>query len=104
MGPMRNSYISLLILFAVLAVSFIISISIGPVTVPFTNTVKVLLAKLFNSGLKNIPEVQNDIIIKLRVPRVFLGMTVGAALSISGLVFQALLKNPLAELSEIKKW
>lgn len=97
MGPRRNSYISLLVLFAVLFISFIISISIGPVTVPFKNTVRVLFAKLFNSDLISIPEVQNDIIMKLRVPRVLLGMTVGAALSISGLVFQALLKNPLAD-------
>jgi iron complex transport system permease protein len=93
----QGRYISLVVLFAVLLFSFVVSISIGPVTVPFKNTVRVLLAKLFSVDLQNIPEVQSDIIIKLRVPRVFLGMIVGAALSISGLVFQALLKNPLAD-------
>ena len=41
--------------------------------------------------------MSRDIILKIRVPRVFLGMFVGAALSVSGLVFQALLKNPLAD-------
>ena len=37
------------------------------------------------------------IIWKIRVPRVLLAMSVGAALSLGGLVFQALLRNPLAE-------
>jgi len=37
------------------------------------------------------------IIWKLRLPRVLLAALVGAALSLGGLVFQALLRNPLAE-------
>ena len=44
---------------------------------------------------------QNDmlaaIIWRIRVPRVLMAMAVGAALSVGGLVFQALLRNPLAE-------
>lgn len=39
----------------------------------------------------------HTIIWKLRMPRVFFAMAVGAALSVGGLVFQALLRNPLAE-------
>ncbi len=39
----------------------------------------------------------NDIIWKIRFPRVILAALVGAALSVGGLVFQALLRNPLAE-------
>ena len=39
----------------------------------------------------------HDIIWRLRLPRVLLAAMVGAALSLGGLVFQALLKNPLAE-------
>jgi iron complex transport system permease protein len=37
------------------------------------------------------------IIWRIRLPRVFLATLVGAALSLGGLVFQALLRNPLAE-------
>ena len=37
------------------------------------------------------------IIWKLRLPRILLAALVGAALSLGGLVFQALLRNPLAE-------
>ncbi len=41
--------------------------------------------------------VMHDIIWKIRFPRVILAALVGAALSLGGLVFQALLRNPLAE-------
>lgn len=44
------------------------------------------------------PDATLDVIIwQLRWPRVLLAATVGASLSLGGLVFQALLRNPLAE-------
>lgn len=39
----------------------------------------------------------HDIVFTVRLPRVLLGLLVGAALSVSGAVFQALLRNDLAE-------
>lgn len=42
-------------------------------------------------------DVTVDIVRTVRMPRVFLGLLVGAALSISGVLFQALLRNELAE-------
>jgi iron complex transport system permease protein len=41
--------------------------------------------------------LQHDIIWRLRFPRVILAALVGATLSLGGMVFQALLRNPLAE-------
>lgn len=41
--------------------------------------------------------MQAAIVWRIRLPRVLLAALVGAALSLGGLVFQALLKNPLAE-------
>jgi len=38
-----------------------------------------------------------NIIWKIRLPRVLMGLLMGASLSLGGLVFQALLRNPLAE-------
>ncbi len=44
------------------------------------------------------PDPTLEVIIwQLRLPRVILAATVGASLSLGGLVFQALLRNPLAE-------
>jgi iron complex transport system permease protein len=42
-------------------------------------------------------ELINDIIWRLRLPRVLLAALLGATLSLGGMVFQALLRNPLAE-------
>ncbi len=38
-----------------------------------------------------------DILLKLRIPRLLMGLLAGASLSVSGCVFQALFRNPLAE-------
>ncbi len=50
---------------------------------------------LTNQG--HVDPMHLTIIWKLRLPRVLLAALVGAALSLGGLVFQALLRNPLAE-------
>jgi iron complex transport system permease protein len=42
-------------------------------------------------------ELMSDIIWRLRLPRVLLAALLGATLSLGGMVFQALLRNPLAE-------
>jgi cobalamin transport system permease protein len=48
-------------------------------------------------GSKEPASMLNTIIWQIRFPRVLLAALVGAALSLGGLVFQALLRNPLAE-------
>lgn len=42
-------------------------------------------------------EPQVDAVIDLRMPRIFIALFVGAALSVSGALLQAVLQNPLAE-------
>ncbi|MBW1818998.1 MAG: iron chelate uptake ABC transporter family permease subunit, partial [Deltaproteobacteria bacterium] len=48
-------------------------------------------------GIGNTDPVLASIIWEIRFPRVLLAALLGATLSLGGLVFQALLKNPLAE-------
>jgi iron complex transport system permease protein len=48
-------------------------------------------------GLPDIATFSGRAILDLRLGRFFMGMLVGAALSTSGTVFQAILRNPLAE-------
>ena len=52
-------------------------------------------AALLGSGRENA--MLTSIIWRIRLPRVILGALVGSSLSLGGLVFQALLRNPLAE-------
>lgn len=46
---------------------------------------------------ENGADLMSDIIWRLRLPRVLLAALLGATLSLGGMVFQALLRNPLAE-------
>ena len=48
-------------------------------------------------GSRETPSMLDTIIWQIRFPRVLLATLVGATLSLGGLVFQALLRNPLAE-------
>lgn len=61
-----------------------------------TDTVMEALFALFKGAEKADPMAQT-ILWQIRFPRVLLAVLVGAALSLGGLVFQALLRNPLAE-------
>ncbi len=61
-----------------------------------TDTVMQALFDLFRGSEKADPMAET-ILWKIRFPRVLLAVLVGAALSLGGLVFQALLRNPLAE-------
>ncbi|MDH3808659.1 MAG: iron ABC transporter permease [Desulfuromonadales bacterium] len=79
-----------LFLFVVLIVSVMLGLTIGS-SGRTSDAWKVLLG---SGGPDSTLEI---IIWQLRWPRVVLAATVGATLSLGGLVFQALLRNPLAE-------
>ncbi len=78
-----------LLAFAV-AGSAIVGLAAGPSGIPVREAVSALLA----------PESQGaaaDIVLRVRLPRVLLSLLVGASLAVSGVLFQALLRNPLAD-------
>ena len=80
-----------MLLLLLLVVTMVIGISVGSTG----SNIKETLFSLF--GLKKAAPMLETIIWRIRLPRVFLATLVGAALSLGGLVFQALLRNPLAE-------
>jgi len=79
----------LLILF--LIVTMLLGISIGSTG----NELKTIFQLL--SGERSVDPMREAIIWEIRFPRVILAALVGATLSLGGLVFQVLLRNPLAE-------
>jgi len=82
------TYLSILLVLLILV--FLISLTYGSQKFFIIETVKVLFGSDEDS-------IQSEILLKLRLPRVLTAILVGASLSIVGTVFQALLKNPLAE-------
>lgn len=99
----KHTRLSCAVLLAVLVLSIIAAIGIGPVSIPFTDVWRVMLHKMgclltgSSAGLPGIKESTQNIVWFLRAPRVLLGALIGAALTMSGVGMQAFTKNPLAE-------
>ncbi|MFH1515487.1 MAG: iron ABC transporter permease [bacterium] len=74
-----------------LAVVMFLGLSVGSTGSNFNDVWRSLLMN------KSADSVLEAIIWRIRLPRVMLAALVGATLSLGGLVFQALLRNPLAE-------
>ena len=94
-----SRYLSLLCLLLFLVVaSVFVAVSLGAVTIDIDDTYGVIFSKL---GLPmvshNIAKPLEAIIWNMRVPRVLLGLVVGAGLSMSGSVMQSTVNNPIAE-------
>ncbi len=82
-----------------LAGMIIISLSMGYVKIPAADIVEILSAKIVGNLdiLKNTSETFLAIIFDVRLPRILTCTAVGAALAISGVLFQGILLNPLAD-------
>jgi iron complex transport system permease protein len=85
-------------LLALLAGACLLGVGIGTVGISPLDTVRLLGWKL---GLADYPPgvapSSAVILFELRIPRVLLGVLVGAALATSGTVFQAVFRNPMAD-------
>lgn len=85
----RRILLPMIIFIIISAALIILSLSMGTI---FINPIDILAGI---SGSESAPE--NFIILKMRLTRIILAMTVGASLAVSGVMFQSLLKNPLAD-------
>ena len=98
-----HTFLTCLVLAAVLLVSIVIGIGTGPVAIPFSEVWRVMFHRLgglltgSELPLEGVRESTQNIVWFLRAPRVLLGALVGAALTLSGVGMQAFTKNPLAE-------
>jgi len=88
--------ITFITLICILLCSLLLATMYGGVTIPFKETVKVLLSLL--------PFIQFDydpmyetILVQIRFARVVVAGLVGAALAISGVVMQSVFRNPMAD-------
>ncbi|MEI6670276.1 MAG: iron ABC transporter permease [Acidobacteriota bacterium] len=63
---------------------------------PLVGTTRINLARAFDSAVPFADNVDAQILFIARLPRVLAAALVGAALAAAGVVFQALLRNPLA--------
>lgn len=88
-----------LTLLVILVGSIMISVTLGSAKISVSEVYKVLGYKLL--GIKAYSEYSSgpmhDVVWVIRFPRVVLAIAIGMSLSISGVVIQAIVKNPLAD-------
>src|SRR5579864_895864 len=80
----------------VLFAAMVISLRVGAYPI----AVRDIVMTLVNGVLRHwdaIPAEFRDVIFEIRLPRILLGIVVGASLATAGAGFQALLRNPLAD-------
>lgn len=74
---------------SVLAAAMVLALAVGPSGMSAGEALRTLLG----GG----DAAQRDIVLEVRLPRVVMAALVGASLSVAGALFQALLRNPLAD-------
>lgn len=72
------------------ALFFLLDLSLGSVSIPFSQTITVLTGRDIDNT------AWQQIIVLFRLPRVISALAVGAGLAVSGLLMQTLFRNPLA--------
>jgi len=93
---LRRLTVTLVALLVILLLFAIIALTVGSERIGLDVILKIIAPRL-TGGTENIPAEQVSIIADIRLPRVLMAVVVGAALSVAGAAFQALLRNPLAD-------
>ena len=87
---MKKFIIINLLFLILLLILGIISLKAGPVKITFKEIIDLI------KGINKDTNIR-IIIFEIRLPRLILAFVTGAALTVAGLVFQVILRNPLAE-------
>lgn len=87
-----------LLLFSILVLVCLLSLAAGSTPIAIGDVFQGILASHRFPGLSDpLTFEERTILFSIRLPRILLAVLVGAALSCAGAVFQALLRNPLAD-------
>jgi iron complex transport system permease protein len=89
-GSLRHRILASLLIF-LLVIAILFSLGVGAVDVPLKTMARALVSR------ESLSADQRAIIFGIRLPRILAATLVGSALSVSGLLFQGLFLNPLAD-------
>ncbi|MFW2365447.1 MAG: FecCD family ABC transporter permease [Desulforhopalus sp.] len=87
----RKLTLVLTLLSGIFILSMFLGLAMGPSPISFSEIIDIV------GGGGTEDSTNSTILLKIRLPRILLAALVGATLSLGGMVFQALLRNPLAE-------
>lgn len=75
----------------------IFSLGMGAMKIPVGHTLSILAKAIGVGKVVNVDDLAENVLLYVRLPRVILGLLVGATLGISGATIQGIFRNPLAE-------
>ena len=73
-----------------------VAAAVGPYTIPPSHIMDIL-AEWLGAGESSASDTERAIVGTIRLPRIVLALTVGAALGVAGAVMQGLFRNPMAD-------
>jgi iron complex transport system permease protein len=95
---MKSNFLKYTISLVFLIGAMLVAISIGSVSVPIPEIIKIIGSEIFYLPVgQDVDPMYVSIVYDIRLPRVILAGLVGASLAIAGAAFQGLLRNPLAD-------
>lgn len=87
---MNKGYISCIMLGIMVLLFFVVSLLIGSVSIPVSETFRILI------GEESVKPSWQYIVIESRLPQAITAMLCGASLAVCGLILQTAFRNPLA--------
>ena len=94
---MKNYRLLLTTLFALLIAACILSICVGAVKISVAELWSIIGHRTGMGSSSGFAPQQEAVLLNIRLPRVLLGVLVGATLAVAGAALQGLFRNPLAE-------
>ncbi len=95
-AKVRPSWLLAGVAFVVLSAGF--ALVLGPTSIPIWGTLQETFDRLTPFAIESgLTESQKAIVWNLRLPRVMLGLLVGASLATAGATYQGVFRNPLAD-------
>ena len=92
----KVKYLFLLLSLAMLGM-IILGLKLGFISLAWTEIIEILLSKAGIIASANVSSDLVDVVWLLRMPRIILAACVGMGLTLSGIIMQAVVKNPLAD-------
>ncbi|HEX3045537.1 MAG TPA: iron ABC transporter permease [Bacillota bacterium] len=86
-----------LVLFLVLILTAFVALTVGSANLNLGKVIRIITGTLGLTRPVGYTSLEQKIISDLRLPRIILAALVGGALSIAGVVFQGLFRNPMAD-------
>lgn len=90
-----------LILVLMLLAMIILALAVGSAQLGFFKVIRVLGEGIWGLKDQGIEQFDRQIVLDVRLPRIILAIIVGAALSMAGVIYQSLFRNPMADPSMI---